>query len=70
MAAAGQADMMATWNKLFDFPTAQLLLTHGDLRNRIVTSVLKIRFQPTGTWATAYHQRERCRDRRQAQSWR
>ena len=34
MAAAGQADMMATWNKLFDFPTAQLLLTHGDLRNR------------------------------------
>lgn len=34
MAAAGQADMMATWAKLFDFPTAQLLLTHGDLRNR------------------------------------
>lgn len=34
MAAAGQADMMATWDKLFDFPTAQLLVTHGDLRNR------------------------------------
>ncbi|MDO6444849.1 glutamate 5-kinase [Colwellia sp. 1_MG-2023] len=34
MAAAGQAEMMATWDRLFDFPTAQLLLTHGDLRNR------------------------------------
>jgi glutamate 5-kinase len=34
MAAAGQADMMATWDKLFDFPSAQLLLTHGDLRDR------------------------------------
>ncbi|GIU40035.1 glutamate 5-kinase [Shewanella colwelliana] len=34
MAAAGQADMMATWDKLFDFPTAQLLVTHGDLRDR------------------------------------
>jgi len=34
MAAAGQADMMATWDKLFDFPSAQLLLTQGDLRDR------------------------------------
>ena len=34
MAAAGQADMMATWDKLFDFPSAQLLVTHGDLRDR------------------------------------
>lgn len=34
MAAAGQSEMMATWDRLFDFPTAQLLLTHGDLRNR------------------------------------
>ena len=34
MAAAGQADMMATWDRLFDFPSAQLLLTHGDLRDR------------------------------------
>ncbi|QIR15409.1 glutamate 5-kinase [Shewanella aestuarii] len=34
MAAAGQASMMATWEKLFDFPTAQLLVTHGDLRDR------------------------------------
>ncbi|TRY33862.1 glutamate 5-kinase [Aliiglaciecola sp. M165] len=34
MAAAGQTDMMATWDKLFDFPTAQILLTHADLRNR------------------------------------
>jgi glutamate 5-kinase len=34
MAAAGQAEMLATWDKLFDFPTAQVLLTHADLRNR------------------------------------
>ncbi|MDD8059037.1 MULTISPECIES: glutamate 5-kinase [Shewanella] len=34
MAAAGQADMMATWDKLFDFASAQLLVTHGDLRDR------------------------------------
>ncbi len=31
MAAAGQSDMMETWDKLFDFPTAQLLLTNDDL---------------------------------------
>jgi len=34
MAAAGQSEMMATWDKLFDFPTAQVLLTHADLRKR------------------------------------
>ena len=34
MAAAGQAEMMATWDKLFDFPTAQMLLTRCDLRDR------------------------------------
>ncbi|MDU0354218.1 glutamate 5-kinase [Paraglaciecola aquimarina] len=34
MAAAGQTEMMATWDRLFDFPTAQILLTHADLRNR------------------------------------
>ncbi|WP_370980194.1 glutamate 5-kinase [Agaribacterium sp. ZY112] len=34
MAAAGQTEMMATWDKLFDFSTAQVLLTHADLRNR------------------------------------
>ncbi|WJG10711.1 glutamate 5-kinase [Aliiglaciecola sp. LCG003] len=34
MAAAGQTEMMSTWDKLFDFPTAQILLTHGDLRDR------------------------------------
>lgn len=34
MAAAGQTEMMATWDKLFDFATAQMLLTHADLRDR------------------------------------
>jgi glutamate 5-kinase len=34
MAAAGQMEMMGTWDKLFDFPTAQILVTHGDLRDR------------------------------------
>ncbi|WP_026376354.1 glutamate 5-kinase [Aestuariibacter salexigens] len=34
MAAAGQTEMMATWDKLFDFPSAQVLLTHADLRHR------------------------------------
>ncbi len=32
MAAKGQMDMMASWDRLFDFPTAQLLLTQGDLQ--------------------------------------
>jgi glutamate 5-kinase len=27
-------EMMGTWDKLFDFPTAQILVTHGDLRDR------------------------------------
>lgn len=34
MAAAGQTEMMSTWDRLFDFPTAQMLLTHADLRDR------------------------------------
>lgn len=34
MAAAGQSEMMATWDRLFDFNTAQILLTHADLKNR------------------------------------
>jgi glutamate 5-kinase len=33
MAAAGQSEMMATWDRLFDFNTAQLLLTHADLKD-------------------------------------
>ncbi len=33
MAAAGQSEMMATWDKLFDFNTAQLLMTHADLKD-------------------------------------
>lgn len=34
MAAAGQTEMISTWDKLFDFPSAQILLTHADLRDR------------------------------------
>jgi glutamate 5-kinase len=34
MAAVGQTRMMANWARLFDTPTAQILLTHGDIRNR------------------------------------
>lgn len=34
MAAAGQTEMMAAWDRFFDFPSAQILLTHGDLRDR------------------------------------
>lgn len=34
MAAAGQTEMMATWDRFFDFPSAQILLTHDDLRDR------------------------------------
>ncbi|PKF63650.1 glutamate 5-kinase [Psychromonas sp. psych-6C06] len=34
MAAAGQNEMMAAWDRFFDFPSAQILLTHGDLRDR------------------------------------
>ncbi|MFT7562220.1 MAG: glutamate 5-kinase [Flavobacteriales bacterium] len=34
MAAAGQSEMMASWDRFFDFPSAQILLTHGDLQDR------------------------------------
>ncbi len=34
MAATGQTDMMEMWDKLFDFPSAQLLLTNDDIRNK------------------------------------
>jgi glutamate 5-kinase len=34
MAAVGQMRMMANWQRFFDFPCAQVLLTHGDLRDR------------------------------------
>lgn len=34
MAAKGQMDMMATWDRLLDFHVAQLLLTQGDLQIR------------------------------------
>ena len=34
MAAAGQSEMIATWDKLFDFNIAQVLLTHADLKNK------------------------------------
>jgi glutamate 5-kinase len=34
LAAVGQARMMAAWSQLFDFPCAQVLLTHDDLNNR------------------------------------
>ncbi|MBC3766828.1 glutamate 5-kinase [Neptunicella marina] len=34
MAAVGQTRMMANWARLFDFPCAQILLTHDDLGDR------------------------------------
>lgn len=34
MAAIGQAQMMANWQRFFDYPCAQLLITHGDLKDR------------------------------------
>ncbi|MDN4503948.1 glutamate 5-kinase [Alteromonadaceae bacterium BrNp21-10] len=34
MAAAGQTAMMATWDSLFDFPSAQILLSQADLCER------------------------------------
>lgn len=34
MAATGQTNMMKLWDRLFDFPTAQLLLTNDDLSHR------------------------------------
>lgn len=34
MAAVGQMKMIANWQRFFDFPCAQILLTHGDLQDR------------------------------------
>lgn len=34
MAAIGQAKMIANWQRFFDYPCAQLLITHGDLKDR------------------------------------
>ena len=34
MASVGQMKMMANWQQLFDLPCSQLLITHGDLRDR------------------------------------
>ncbi|HAU93261.1 MAG TPA: glutamate 5-kinase [Alteromonas sp.] len=34
MAAIGQIDMMANWQRFFDFPCAQVLLTYDDLHDR------------------------------------
>ncbi|WP_111978828.1 glutamate 5-kinase [Algibacillus agarilyticus] len=34
MAAVGQTMMMANWQRFFDFPCAQILVTHGDLSDR------------------------------------
>lgn len=35
MAAVGQSQMMNFWSRCFDFPCAQVLLTHGDLSDRV-----------------------------------
>jgi glutamate 5-kinase len=34
MAAVGQMKMMANWQRFFDRPCSQLLITHGDLKDR------------------------------------
>lgn len=34
MAAVGQMQMMANWQRFFDVPCGQLLITHGDLKDR------------------------------------
>ncbi|GLX86194.1 glutamate 5-kinase [Thalassotalea loyana] len=34
MAAVGQMKMMANWQRFFDEPCSQLLITHGDLKDR------------------------------------
>jgi glutamate 5-kinase len=34
MAAVGQMQMMANWQALFDLPCSQILITHGDLKDR------------------------------------
>ena len=35
MAAIGQNELMNFWSRCFDFPCAQVLLTHGDLSDRV-----------------------------------
>ena len=35
MAAVGQSQLMNFWSQCFDFPCAQVLLTHGDLSDRV-----------------------------------
>ena len=35
MAAVGQSELMNFWSNCFDFPCAQVLLTHGDLSDRV-----------------------------------
>lgn len=35
MAAVGQSELMNFWSRCFDFPCAQVLLTHGDLSDRV-----------------------------------
>lgn len=34
MASVGQMQMMANWQRFFDVPCSQLLITHGDLKDR------------------------------------
>lgn len=34
MASVGQMQMMANWQRFFDVPLSQLLITHGDLKDR------------------------------------
>ncbi len=34
MASIGQMQMMANWQRFFEVPCSQLLITHGDLKNR------------------------------------
>jgi glutamate 5-kinase len=34
MASVGQLQMMANWQRFFDVPCSQLLITHGDLKDR------------------------------------
>jgi glutamate 5-kinase len=34
MASVGQMQMMANWQRFFDAPCSQLLITHGDLKDR------------------------------------
>ena len=34
MASVGQMKMMANWQRFFDVPCSQILITHGDLKDR------------------------------------